>query len=165
MKIPRFRIGSVMVVIGIVAVDIWPIRSLVATASAVKFLLAIGALPMANILVVALMRAKGRHGSRSFSAGFLVFGGIALALYVALTVSSFSDDGFHGPSNQYSKVVVSCLVELLTLVERYVGSVRPLIFFPVLYGGIVVLLGAPQLAFALMGGFMFRMFKITISRR
>jgi hypothetical protein len=109
-------------------------------------LLLAGALPMGNILAVGLMVHRRRR-NRPFLSGFEAFGATALALYTS---------------------GVSCL----TYEERqpYLGLVQgPLrtafgpcdttVNFLIGYPVFAMILVLPQMAFALIGGFLFRRFK------
>ncbi len=86
MKLPRFRIAWLMVAVAIAAIDFAAIRALVdpRAVEAAAFLL-MGALPMANVLIVALLIARQRARSRPFLLGFEVFGVLSLSVYVFLS--------------------------------------------------------------------------------
>jgi hypothetical protein len=84
---------------------------------------------------------------------------MALAFYVALV--SFSPDSYE-PIGSYLALVESVLVEPM---EKFIGRARPFILVPIAYFVAVIMLGWPQVAFALIGGFLSRRFKITITRR
>jgi hypothetical protein len=86
--------------------------------------------------------------------GFEIFGAMALALYSAL-----ANVGFHGGS------LVRFLLPFIGLLEKIIGRGRPFVFIPMLCFGTVVMLGWPQMAFALIGGFISRRFSVTITRR
>ncbi len=75
MKMPRFRIAWLMVAVAIAGIDFGVIRTLLA-----ELFLVMGALSMANVLVVGLLIAQQRPSSRPFLWGFEVFGAMALAL-------------------------------------------------------------------------------------
>jgi hypothetical protein len=110
-------------------------------------------LPMANVLAVGVVIGQQRPGSSPFILGFEAFGAIALALYVVLASS------FH------REVVWPYLRPLVDPIRDTVGIDRPFILIPVLCSVGVLMLGWPQLAFALLGGFLFRSLKSTITRR
>jgi hypothetical protein len=165
MKLPRFRLVWVIVAVAIAAVDFWAIRALSDSAVAAGDFLVFGTLPMANIVAVALMLAKRRRRDHPFLTGFLVFGMMALALYVALTVFYFGEVQDHGATSRYAELMYGYIRLLEDPMETYVGRDRPFLFYPTFCLGLVVMLGGPQLAFALLGGFVSRKFKITITRR
>jgi hypothetical protein len=149
-RVPRFRIAWVMVAVAIAALDFAAIRALPGYPSGELVLL--GALPMANVLAVGLLIGLRHRGSRSFLLGFEVFGVMALALYVVLA-------GF-SPGR-----VIDYLELLLDPIRRTIGLDRTVALIATIYPVGVVMLGLPQLAFALIGGFLSRRFKITVTRR
>jgi hypothetical protein len=66
-KVPRFRIASVMVFVALVALDFTTIRAVSDYADAAEIaLLGIGALPMANVLAVGLLIGYRSRGNREF---------------------------------------------------------------------------------------------------
>src|SRR5207248_2631932 len=110
-------------------------------------LLAMGALPMANVLAVGFLIGLRRHKSRPFLWGFMAFGAAALVLY--LVVWSFYADAW----------VENYLVLVHGSLRKVVGRLRPDIFDTIFYiSDVVFLLGWPQMAFALIGGFLSRKF-------
>ncbi len=154
MKAPRFRIAWVMVGIAIAALDFAAIRAMHGHPEI--GLLGLGALPMANVLVVGSLVAQQRPGSRPFLLGFGVFGAMALALFVALV--SFVQDS--------ERLISSYLALLVVLpMDKFVGSDRYFAYLPLACSVVVVMLTWPQVAFALIGGFLSRRFKVTITRR
>ena len=50
-------------------------------------------------------------------------------------------------------------------IEKIIGQDQPFVFIPIVCFVCVVMLGWPQVAFALIGGFLSLRFKITITRR
>jgi hypothetical protein len=81
---PRFRIAWLMVAVAIAGINFAAIRALLDLNGTAAQLLLVGALPMANVLIVGIMIARQRVRSRPFLLGFEVFGAIALALYIYL---------------------------------------------------------------------------------
>ena len=152
MKVPRFRIAWVMVAIAIAALDFTAIRMASDRIIPSGELLELGALPMANVLAVGLLIGQRRRGSRPFLLGFEAFGAMALAVYVVLA-------GF-SPHR-----VIDYLELLLDPIRRTIGLDRTVALIATIYPVGVVMLGLPQLAFALIGGFLSRRYKITIIRR
>ena len=157
-KAPRFRIAWVMVAVAIAALDFTAIRALLGPyTNSLEYqktmLLLLGALPMANVLAVGMLIGQRRPASRPFLLGFEAFGAMALALSIALA-SCFPEE-----------VVMRCLVPFGDLVEKIIGPNRPFVFIPILCLVAVVVLGGPQVAFALMGGFLSRRFKIAVTPR
>jgi hypothetical protein len=90
---------------------------------------------------------------------------MAPSLFVGLTVFYFSEYQPHGPTAQFPQLISDYIWLLEDPVEAYVGRDRPLGYYPVICLGLVVMLGWPQLAFALMGGFLSQRYKVTIGRR
>ena len=154
MKVPRIRIVWVMFAVAIAALDFWVILpNLGSLVGETETYLLLGALPMANVLAVGMVIGQQRPGSSPFFLGFEAFGAMALAVYVVLARS------FH------REVVGPYLRPLVDPIYDTIGFHRPFILIPVLCSVGVLMLGWPQLAFALLGGFLFRRFEITIARR
>ena len=155
MKVPRFRIVSIMLVVAIAALNFVAIRTHVGFRSLMGELLMLGALPMANVLAVGLLIGQRRPGNRSFLVGFVPFGAMALALYVAMA-TSFPRE-----------MVITCMTPLSEYLGRIIGQDRPVLFIPAQTLALVTVLVLPQLVFALIGGLLSRRFMITIriSRR
>jgi hypothetical protein len=153
MKVPSFQINWLMVIIAIAAINFaafraWYFEYFEYWNNGESFirleLLVKGALPMANVLGVGLLIGLRRHRSRPFLWGFLVFGTVALVLYV---LALFLNAGAYGWN--YLAVVEHSLYVL--------GFRRPYIFGTIFDETVtVVLLGWPQMAFALIGGFLSR---------
>jgi hypothetical protein len=153
-KAPRFRIAWMMVAVAIAALDFAAIGAILGSGTGdLGIVLVLGALPMANVLAVGLLIGQQRPGSSPFLLGFETFGAMALALFIALA------------SCVPRAIVMDYLVPFVRPMERIIGRDRPLVFVPIVCLGCVVMLGWPQLAFALIGGFLCRRFKITEARR
>jgi hypothetical protein len=99
---------------------------------------------MANILTVGLLIGRRHRGSRPFLLGFEAFGAAALVLYLAL-VGLFAE----GSVMPYLYLVLKPLAKTIGL------------HIPVFYSVTAVMLGLPQLAFALIGGVLSRQFAIA----
>jgi hypothetical protein len=151
-KAPRFRIGWLMVAVAIAAINFGAIQGFLFGWDT-GWLLVLGTLPMANVLAVGMVIGQKRPGSSPFLLGFEAFGAMALALYINLA-SCFP-----------SEVQIPYLKPFLGLTEKIIGHNHPFVFIPILFFGSVVMLGWPQMAFALIGGFLFRKFGIAITRR
>jgi hypothetical protein len=154
-KMPRFRIAWGMVAVAIAALDFAAIRASLEFREAV--LLVLGALPMANVLAVGILIAQQRPGSRPFLLGFEAFGAMALALFITVSVTNLFFDS--------DMLIVCYLVPVLRLIKKIIREDQPLVFVPIVLFAYVVMLGWPQVVFALIGGFLSRRFKITITRR
>jgi hypothetical protein len=149
----RFRIAWVMVGIAIAALDFTVIRAMLRYPEIGFFVL--GALPMANVLVVGTLFAQQRPGNRPFLFGFAMSGAMVLALFVSLMMLDRNQDG---PVFYYLSL-------LYVHLEKAVGLDRPYVRIPLELSGVVGMLTVPQVAFALIGGLLSRRFKITVTRR
>jgi hypothetical protein len=138
-----------MVFVAIVALNLVAIRALLGFRSLMGELLILGALPMVNVLAVGLLIGQRRPRPRLFLLGFVPFGAMALALYVAVT-TSFPRE-----------VVISCLTPVSGYLERMIGPHRPLLSIPAQTLAYVLILGLPQVVLALIGGSLSRKFMIT----
>jgi hypothetical protein len=112
-------------------------------------LLILGALPMVNVLTVGLLIGQRSPGYRPFLLGFVPFGAISLALYVTMA-TCFPHE-----------IVKSCMIPVNDYLLRVFGPHRPLLFIPAQTFAYVLMLGVPQVIFALIGGFLFQKFMIT----
>jgi hypothetical protein len=148
-RVPRFRIASIMVVVAIAALNLVAIRTLLGFRSLMGELLILGALPMANVLAVGLVIGQRRPGNRPFLLGFVPFGAMALALYVAMA-TSFPRE-----------IVVSCLTQVSNYLEGMIGAHRPLLVTAAQTFAYLLILGLPQVLLALIGGILSRRFMIT----
>ena len=156
MKPPRFRIAWIMVAVAIAALDFWAIRTLLDFSyfsPEVGEALVFGALPIMNVLGVLMLVGRWRPSSRPLLLGFEYFGALALAIYFLLVIFF---PGAPGPIHTYVR-------PLVILMKRTVGRDRPFVFYPILSIGIVLMLGLPQVAFALLGAFLSRKFKVAVT--
>jgi hypothetical protein len=153
-KVPRFRIASIMLIVAITALDLGAIRAISDFESRFLFLLCVVTLPMANILAVGLLLAFLRPRSRHFLRGFEVFGAIALVFFVVLAMRA-------------EGLVQFYLIPPMALYGTTIGpppSIRqswP--SYQLLVGFCFLSLWAtwPQLVFALMGGFVYQRSEAT----
>jgi hypothetical protein len=152
-KVPRFRLAWVMVFVVLAALNFTALRAALDAPSPTSELLALGAMPMATVLTMGLLIGHRRHVSRPFLLGFESFGIMALAVYVVL-------------ASCFAKEVVGRYASLfIEPVANIIGRNQPVIFIPIAYSVGVVVLGFPQVAFALIGGFLSRRYRITITKR
>jgi hypothetical protein len=152
MKHLRFSISALMAVVLLVALDCMTFNILLnrplfdRNLSEVVFF---GALPMANILAIGLIRLlteRNRRGrTRPFLVGFEGFGGVALLLFVACTWGA-AEPIHHGVDDVLRPL-----------------SLRP--GNPLFLAGAVTLLLLPQLALASVGGWLVRTYSIVVKRR
>jgi hypothetical protein len=146
-----------MVAVAIAAIDFAAIRAFLGphpdSLGRQKYaLLLLGAVPMGNVLAVGMLVGQRRCGSRLFNMGFEAFGAMALALFIALAV-------------YFPRVVMPYLMPFVDPMERVIGPNHPFVLIPTQGVVAVVMLGGPQVVTALVGGFLSRRFKITISPR
>ena len=143
-----------MVAVAFAAFDFAAIGAILGSgADDIGIFLLLGALPMANVLAVGILIGQRRSGSSPFLLGFETFGAMALALYVALL------------NYCLRKLVIPYLSLLIGVLEQTIGRDRPFVFMPVLVCGSVVMLGLPQVVFALIGGVLFGSFRVAFSHR
>ncbi len=141
-----------MAFVALAALDFGAIRAMFGSPMGHSLLL--GALPMGNVMAVGILVGQQRPGSRQFLLGFGAFGTMALTFYVVAFACFFHE----------SYVLVgSFLAPWLKLMETVIGRNRPFVFVPITCFGIVVMLGWPQVAFALVGGWLSRRFKVAVT--
>jgi hypothetical protein len=128
-----------MTAVAVIAVDLCVIRSI---APGIGEVVAVGVLPMANVLTIGFL--MGRHSRRPFFWGFLAFGVTALIGFVALGV--FAEDSVMMP---YAELWAEPIHRAL---DRYPQEVHVAVMVPVC----IIMFGLPQLAVALVGGFLSR---------
>jgi hypothetical protein len=154
MKTTHLLAELLVVVVAIAALNFAAVWSVLGHSGLTDELLAVGAVPMTNLLGVSLLVGSARPGRHSFLLGFMWFGAMALALYVVL--ASCVPDETIGP---YLRPVVKPLVPI-------VGTDRSVVFMPIAYYSVaIIVLSLPQTAFALLGGFLSKRYKVTIIRR
>ncbi len=148
MKLPRFRIAWVMVLVVILGLNCWAIRTINESRSWTAVQVGVGNLPMANILIIVPLVSYPYRGGRQFLWGFEVFGVAAVGLKVVLT----SLDGPWPPFwISYLRLLTDPLTTALGVPQNWTDTQW-------LIGGPIVSLWVtlPQLAFALIGGLLFR---------
>jgi hypothetical protein len=162
-KVLRFRIGWLMAIVALFAIDLAVMRLCVFCNTPVPQiiqLLTYGALPMANVLAGGLMISKWRLGKHPFLLGFEVFGAAAVALYCAAAIL------FDQELVRYARLGVDLYRQI---VGREFDEVNIMGFtnlnFLFVLSIAMLMLGLPQVALALIGGFLFHKFKITVSPR
>ncbi len=112
------------------------------------WLLVMGALPMLNALGIVLVIGLRRRGSHRFVWGFVLFGAIALALYVA-AVNLYFD--------WMTRVASDLLWPIVVALRNWQGDQVTRKQALIIESFVAVILLLPQLALALVGGFLFRM--------
>jgi hypothetical protein len=107
-----------------------------------------GALPMANILTVGLLIGYLRRGSRRFLWGFEIFGVLALALFITIACRHMND-------------LVEPFLKLVLPFVKPSGPNFTTMGTMITYSTAVVMLVLPQIAIAVAGGFLTRIFRIS----
>ena len=149
MRLPRFRIAWLMVAVVIAALEFGAIRAVTDNRRLVSDELLVGALPMANFLLVGLLIGIRHSWSRRFILGFEIFGAAALAVYIAVAIH-FTDE----LDQSYLEIVIRPVRE--SIGRRGWTNSRLLIAYFIL----AVWASLPLMAFALLGGFLSRKFRI-----
>jgi hypothetical protein len=162
LKAPRVRLAWVMVAVAIAALDFLAIRAYLDSYGPWAWLMLLGAMPMANVLAVGLLIARQRPKSRAFLLGFQTVGAAALALHVILMILVIEPMGASTPCNQLLEWYLDLVCRPIV---ASIGNDQSLVLAAVQFSVVVVLLGWPQLAFALIGGFLSRRYQVTITRR
>ena len=143
---PRFRIALIMLIVAITALALGAIRAISDFESRSLFLLCAVVIPMASILAVGLLLAFLRPRSRRFLKGFEGFGVMGLIFVTASAI-------------QAKDLVELYLAPPMALYEQTIGW-PPMIgeIDRLMVGFCFLSLWAtwPQLAIALMGGFLSR---------
>jgi hypothetical protein len=140
-----------MVIVAIAALNFATVRAVWGGSGPTPGLLAFGALPVASVLVIGLLVGRKRPASRPFLLGFVMFGVAALAIYIFLSIFV---------AEQTLMPYVSLILEPLM---RITGRVPSDAYIAAIYPAAVVTLGVPQLVFALLGGYLSRRYKVTIT--
>ena len=149
MKMPRFRIAWLMAVVAIVVLDFGMMRRWNSDAPGhhTNEVLIVGGLPMANLLAIGLLIVRQRLRSSPFLLGFAVFGAMALGLFVATTILC-TGIWFEPYLNLVLDPIMNSLGRPMTLTIAQMLMLCSIV---------AVMLGLPQLAFAVVGGLLFRM--------
>jgi hypothetical protein len=152
-KVPRFRIAGLMVLVAIMALNFGAIRALLTTQSPLSSkapgVLGLGALPMANLLAVGMLVGRPRSRPCTSSRGFAASGAAALGLYIT-GAWLFSE-----------RLLMSYLYLGLGPISRTIGQSWPVAPISILYVIAVVMLSLPQVTLALIGGVILSKFKIA----
>lgn len=149
MRRPRIRIAWAMVLTAIAALNLGAMRAVSDHRGPVSGMLAIGALPMANVLAFGLLVGCLHRGSRPFLVGFEALGALALAFYAAAIWS---------PSYRES-VPQSIVFGYLRLAWDLwpTGAARTIPRVVIAYSAFSLWVTWPQLVLALVGGLFTRL--------
>jgi hypothetical protein len=146
---PRIPIAWVMVVTAIAALNLGAIRAVSDHLGPTSGMLAIGALPMANVLAFGLLVGCLHRGSRPFLVGFEAFGALALAFYVTAILS---------PSHRESVPQMIVLGYMWLAWDLWpTGAARTIPRMLIAYSALSLWITWPQLALAVVGGFFTRL--------
>jgi hypothetical protein len=153
-KVPRFKIAWLMVFVAIAALNFWVFRICyydlwtndAATANKIDVLYT-GSIPMANILMLGILISLWRRGSRPFLLGFEILGAAALVVYITICILYCHE------------MVRPYLFRFQVPVFNTIG--RSHAHIPIFRFTAAVILVWPQMAFALLGGFLSRKFRIV----
>jgi hypothetical protein len=115
----------------------------------------VGGLPMLNTLGIVLVIGLWRRGSHGFVWGFVLFGALALALYVAVVGLYFDE------LEQAGHDLLRPIAVALANGQTVLSAEKVLLMMCI--GAVTLFL--PQLAFALLGCFLSCRFRVTITRR
>ena len=136
---PGFRTAWLMVFVALVALNLATIKTVLDHRNPFKEMLLMGALPMANVLVIGLLIGYRCRKSRRFILGFEAFGAMALSLFIASIYPMIS-------------------LHYRLFIEPYGMSWTHIVIGNSIT---VAMIGSSQLAFALLGGFLSRKFGIV----
>jgi hypothetical protein len=145
----RFQIGRLMAIVAIIALNLMALRQLAESRSRYSAFLemcVVGALPMANILVIGGFMIMKQREPRSFLLGFEFFGAAALMFTVFL--AWFFPDWIRSPFRM-----------LLNPIFRSMGS--PSSYASIFLAVVAVFLLLPQVFLGLIGGFLSRKFRLA----
>jgi hypothetical protein len=149
MKYFRFSISSLMAVVLVVALDCMAINMLIVrrlSGPNLSDLILFGALPMANVLAIGLIRLwadrKGRGRTRPLLVAFEVCGWVSLLVFVTCAV--LATDSFHDGVGDILRSL----------------SLRP--GDPLFLVGAVAILLLPQLAISSVGGWLIKNYRIEV---
>lgn len=157
MNLGRFKIIGLMGLVIVSALEFWGIRALNDLSfqfyvngspllSQMIGALVLGAIPMGNILAFGLLFFLRRRGKLPFLLGFETFGAIVLTLYISGFVL-FPDLSVKPLHNHFLKTLVPYFQT-----GPLISSVGMVSLFSVM----IAILTLPQVAFALLGGWLFR---------
>jgi hypothetical protein len=132
-KPPRVQISTLMIIVAFIALNLGAVHPSIIPRS--------GALPMANLLLAALIIGVRYRGSRRYLLGFVVFGAVALASYVAI------DHLFPQVTDRYQGFGISKYLDTHRHRMTRVNQLE-------LDALVMAMLGLPQLGVALAGAWL-----------
>jgi len=155
MKLFHFRIIHVMTFVAVAALNLGAMRELFGSGrhdSPIQ-IWGPGALLMANVLLVGFLIGYRRRGGHRFLWGFESSGTTALACYIA-GASLYAEELVR----PFVELVISPLADVLR-VGPYITTSSLII----IYATLAVILSLPLVVIALVGGFLFRNFRLSRS--
>jgi hypothetical protein len=152
MKRPRVTIGRLMAVVVFIAVNCGVMRSVWGTVGPLGIIV-FGLMPMANLLaaglIVALRRSWTSGGVRPSWVGFAVFGLAAMAAYAVLCLLDLVIG--------YLNVFVRPIEAIFQGGGPWMDVIVVLIGFPIMWAALAL----PQLAVALLGGWLWGRYRLV----
>jgi hypothetical protein len=159
-NVPRFRITWLMVLVALAALNFGAIRfwyQLRFDGNAVNNwveVLTCGTLPMSNFLAFSIVVSLRRPETCPFLWGFEAFGATALAFFVLLA---------YVYTEELIQPYVLWVLRLRSI-QRTVNNFSPVVRVPIFYTIATLLVGLPQLAFAIIGGLLSRKISLLKGR-
>ena len=147
MTLPRLRLSWLMVGVVLVAINLAVMRAAF-NSGKTEFVIALGGMPMATVLGIALAIGWRWPETRLFHLGFVSCGILALAIYVLACLLG----------------VIGLCAELIFITVNDALK-YPVVALPVAYFVVVVALLLPQVIFALLGGWRSKSYEIDDTRR
>jgi hypothetical protein len=133
-----------MALVAIIALNFAAIRALQGATG-----IAIGALPMANIMGTVYLALRRKPGSRAFLMGFQAFGMFAVAIFMIAI------------SHCEHQIIIYYIVPLRYPIEKLMDHQPPLLRVAAVFPVVVLAIALPQLLFALFGGYLARRYRIA----
>jgi hypothetical protein len=133
-----------MAIVAIAAFDLTMIRVYGDYRTTTGDLLLVGFMPMANVLAVGILALTRRSRSRAFLAGFEVFGLSALMIFIYLA------------EQLPEKILMPYAGPVVMYLYGALGRYGILVCLPAICSTAATMLTVPQIAFALVGGVIFR---------
>ena len=146
----HLRISGVMLAVAFVALELAAVRAILEQPARIAEMLAIGSLPMLNIVAAACLVAYHRPESRPFLRGYAVFGSISVAAYSAWVLAG---------AGTWYRAIAGILHYLGIIRMRLPHDVRMTAIFFVA----VLLILPPHLLFAWAGGRLSRRYKVVVA--
>jgi hypothetical protein len=136
-----------MALVAIIALDFAEIRALQGATG-----IAVGALPMANILGAVYLALRRKPDSRAFLLGFQAFGMFAIAAFV-IAISYYEH-----------QIIMNYIVPLRRPIENLMDHESPLLRVAAVFPVVVLAIALPQLLFAFLGGYFARRYRGNLQK-